>query len=516
MEEANYSTIIQAWDFRPGGNFVLDMQKAAAEATRTIIVLSPDYLATEFTQPEWAAAFGQDPTGEKRILVPVRVRSCELQGLLSQIVYIDLVELPEEAAKETLLNGMKRERAKPSVKPGFQPAAGEPAAKTRAPRDENLSILLNNVRKIWVEDYLNSALLNAITIDLELREKQDAVPQPFEELNIRLRRPDQEEQDLPPGTQAIDIYHQTQGSLLILGQPGSGKTTTLATLARDLLAEAGRNPAAPVPVIFNLSSWAAAQKPLADWLEEELNRQYQVSRKLAQTWLAGERLALLLDGLDEVANEQREACVDAINTYHADTMGPLVVCSRLKDYEALHARLHLGQAIVLKKLTQPQVEQYFQRLAERQTDPATTSGLQNLCEYIFADDGLRPLTETPLMLNIITLTYSHPDAPALPQGEEEALRAQIFDAYSEHMFNRLGRTQVSLLHPKEMSLRYLRYLAAQLQAHDLTQFSIGQIRGSWLPAGRIRHRYHWLSRLSVRADWRADWRTGWRTDCRAE
>ncbi|NEI53222.1 TIR domain-containing protein [Rhizobium leguminosarum] len=40
LEEESFSTIIQAWDFRPGSNFVLEMQNAAATAARTIIVLS--------------------------------------------------------------------------------------------------------------------------------------------------------------------------------------------------------------------------------------------------------------------------------------------------------------------------------------------------------------------------------------------------------------------------------------------------------------------------------------------
>jgi hypothetical protein len=30
FEEKGYAVTIQAWDFRPGGNFVLDMQKAAS------------------------------------------------------------------------------------------------------------------------------------------------------------------------------------------------------------------------------------------------------------------------------------------------------------------------------------------------------------------------------------------------------------------------------------------------------------------------------------------------------
>jgi tetratricopeptide (TPR) repeat protein len=123
LEQAGYTTILQAWDFRPGSNFVLEMQRAASDAQRTIAVLSPDYLAALFPQPEWAAAFAQDPTGEKGILVPVRVRECDVKGLLPQIVYIDLVGKDESAARQALLSGVSRERAKPHTAPAFPPTA---------------------------------------------------------------------------------------------------------------------------------------------------------------------------------------------------------------------------------------------------------------------------------------------------------------------------------------------------------------------------------------------------------
>ncbi len=119
LEEAGYTTVLQTWDFRPGSNFVLDMQRAATEAERTIAVLSPDYLGARFTQPEWAAAFVQDPTGVEGSLLPVRVQECEPKGLLPQIVYVDLVGLDEAAAKDTLLAGVSRKRAKPIAPPGF-------------------------------------------------------------------------------------------------------------------------------------------------------------------------------------------------------------------------------------------------------------------------------------------------------------------------------------------------------------------------------------------------------------
>jgi hypothetical protein len=119
LEEAGYTTVLQAWDFRSGSNFVLDMQKAAAEAQRTITVLSPDYLNALYTQPEWAAAFAKDPTGEKRMLLPVRVRECDLIGLWPQIVYIDLVGRNESVAKAELLKGVQAGRARPTAPPEF-------------------------------------------------------------------------------------------------------------------------------------------------------------------------------------------------------------------------------------------------------------------------------------------------------------------------------------------------------------------------------------------------------------
>jgi len=121
LEHAGYSVIIQAWDFGPGQNFVLEMQRAAAEARRTIAVLSPDYLNAKFTAPEWAAAFVQDPIGEKRLLIPIKVRPVDLVGLLRPIVYIDLVGASDRnEALRRLLEGVGNCRKKPQTEPDFK------------------------------------------------------------------------------------------------------------------------------------------------------------------------------------------------------------------------------------------------------------------------------------------------------------------------------------------------------------------------------------------------------------
>jgi len=117
LENAGYMVVLQAWDFRPGSNFVLDMHKAALEAARTIAVLSPDYLKSIWTQVEWAAAF--DPTGERMTLIPVRVRECTPEGLLARLVHINLVGLDEAAAAAALLAGVGSGRAKPVSAPAY-------------------------------------------------------------------------------------------------------------------------------------------------------------------------------------------------------------------------------------------------------------------------------------------------------------------------------------------------------------------------------------------------------------
>src|ERR1017187_3946329 len=118
LEAAGRIVFIQAWDFRPGENFVLEMQEALASSKQTIMVLSEDYLNSSFTAPEWAAVFAADPTAKDQKLVPVRVRKCKPQGLLATLIYVDLVGLSQDAATAALLGAFSR-RAKPSAIPAF-------------------------------------------------------------------------------------------------------------------------------------------------------------------------------------------------------------------------------------------------------------------------------------------------------------------------------------------------------------------------------------------------------------
>lgn len=156
LEENNYTTCIQAWDFKPGNNFILQMQNAVKSCNRTVIVLSQNYLDSEYCQAEWAAAYNCDPTGENKKLIPIRVDDVNPQGLLSSVIYIDLYNCNEESAKKKLLNGID-ENENPRKKPKFPFQTDEVNIASKLDflfeinedRAEELSVLTNNNLLNW-------------------------------------------------------------------------------------------------------------------------------------------------------------------------------------------------------------------------------------------------------------------------------------------------------------------------------------------------------------------------------
>jgi len=105
LEDAGYSTILQAWDFRPGDNFIAKMD-AALRAKHTVGLLSSDYLGSLFTQAEWTAAYRQTLVGKERGFIPLRVALCDPSPLLGPVAYIDLVDIDQHQARDRLLRGV--------------------------------------------------------------------------------------------------------------------------------------------------------------------------------------------------------------------------------------------------------------------------------------------------------------------------------------------------------------------------------------------------------------------------
>ncbi|EFC83448.1 toll/interleukin-1 receptor domain-containing protein [Parafrankia sp. EUN1f] len=122
LQAQGYRVRHDAWD-PAGTNYYLALQEGLEYSERTIVVLSRAYLASDAVGAAWGTAFGRDPGGRHRGLIPVRIEDCEPKALLGGIRYIDLVPFKEDptGAQEHLIEQIRR-----SVKGGYRPVEPPP------------------------------------------------------------------------------------------------------------------------------------------------------------------------------------------------------------------------------------------------------------------------------------------------------------------------------------------------------------------------------------------------------
>jgi transcriptional regulator with XRE-family HTH domain len=361
---------------------------------------------------------------------------------------------------------------------GQQPQEEVQTVGTTAEQDPKRRMMLNRVRTFWISGILDQVLAQdqGTFIHLRLQECPTVVRNPWSAIAQELNLPSR---SLAPETGILDVYDEVNGGLLILGSPGAGKTTLLLSLARSLLARADRNPAHPMPVVFNLASWAEKRLELRAWLVDELQVKYLVPRSLAASWVSANHILPLLDGLDEVVGTSRADCVQAINAYRKEHgFVPMVVCCRDSEYLALNAHIALEKAVSIEPLGSEEIANYISKAGK---------SLQGVQMALKSDSGLREMASTPLMLQIIAQTFRVTSIKALLSVQDEARRrALIFEKYIEVVLKRRGSTN---RYSPEQTIHWLSRLAQQMQKHNQTEFSVERMQPDWLPDDRARVRY---------------------------
>jgi hypothetical protein len=351
-------------------------------------------------------------------------------------------------------------------------------------------LLLEKVRNFWVKGVLEQSLHDGFVHDLAHRPVDMAIDHPWHEV---IQPSTLHEPEAVVRSTVIQSYLNADRSLLILGEPGYGKTSTLIFLVQHLIARAENNPAEPIPVLLSLISWSERRLPMADWIMEELTAKYQIPRKLGRQWLDNDALALMLDGFDEVSGPSRMACARAINDFR-QTHGlvGLAICSRTAEYETCGVRFKMGGAIELLPLDPEQVDGYLRRLGRSYLP---------LRRAIMHDQTLAQLARSPLMLHIMCLAYKdgmggpldvdNPDRERL-LGDLPARRRMIFTAYVQRMFRHRGPDPD---YTPDQIREWLAWLARQLENHNQNTMLIERLQPSWLRSSRQRWIYLLISRL---------------------
>lgn len=299
----------------------------------------------------------------------------------------------------------------------------------------------------------------------------------------------------------LDLLEQHNG-LIILGDPGAGKSTFLRYL---LLVTALQRATAPalqgrIPFLLPLSAYAnrlaesdlSLRQCLVDYYQDSgFDQEALALGPLLDEALRTGKALLLLDGLDEVRQaQQRMNVVDHVTNFflaHSAQGNKFVLTSRLVGYDEVRRSVTGLVECRLTDFTDEEIERFVEqwtRAIETMSQGATRTAAYNaerersqLLAEIRRNPGVCKLAANPLLLTILALMKR--SNITLPEQ-----RAELYETYVKTLLETWERAR-SLDHApaRDLNARETRKLLAPLALwmHEVNP-GVGLVKKSALDA----------------------------------
>jgi hypothetical protein len=264
---------------------------------------------------------------------------------------------------------------------------------------------------------------------------------------------------LLPSSQILSLFQQTNQELLMIGGPGSGKTTLALRLVAELRGQAVQDPHAPVPVLLRIATWSSPGRPLRDWLAEELTERYGMPLTIAILLVDQGALTCVLDGLDELSPKQQPRFIDTTRAFieqsrHEHGSARMVVTTRPEGGLDLAIRLRLRGAVELQPVSQAEASAYLQQ-------HAPSAEARDQVQQFIQSNPEFDLGSSPLWLQMMLRTFEvRGTLPSSPSG--------LIDQFAHDQLGRLG--QRGHFDPQEAET-WLVALAKHLSSKKRSTFS---------------------------------------------
>jgi hypothetical protein len=304
------------------------------------------------------------------------------------------------------------------------------------------------------------------------------------------------------------------GWLVVLGEPGYGKSMLMLQLVIDLIKH--RDPGTTVPVFVPMTTWDPEKDELGKWLEKQLPHDYPIldvsvpteqgSRSRIADLLARQKIVPILDGLDEMPPALRRQAVYRLNESFASPDRPLrlVVTCRTTEYSAIVNppgepwKPILGAAAI--KLQPPDAAEVAEYLSRDGNDDRWAGVVQELSDLTVASP-LREALATPLYACLASAIYNPPRHLRGSAPDPEDLRTRFHDSASiqDHLLDefipsmypdeweaeeRRAREEERQVGPLPVERR-LMFIASYLKGRKSTALEWWNLEGlapRWLPA----------------------------------
>jgi hypothetical protein len=475
LQKKGFSTWRDIRDIHPTQDFTADIEIGIEEASHVVVCVTSDAKVRDsFVRREIQYALTMN-----KPVIPLRFDSTKPH--ISVITYEWLEFFKDwDGAFERLCQILGEPEYQPPPQSSSRPQAApvkrpSPASPVVAPLTPSpaaspspvdpfrpyLQVLLKNV-----VDYLKQAVVQQI--DLKGRSTPAAVSQPhrtsadmFSQMFAGIAIADEDTQERTVFTTFGEAFTQYGGRVLLLGEPGAGKTITLMTHTRRAVTARLHDMEQPLPLFGNVATWDSQERPpLVDWLASKYRG---LETNAVQAEINQGNALLLLDGLDELGRERLvdpdkpdgdkydprlrflESLLPILET--AERNQVFITCRR-EEFREIGKRIPLTGAVTLNPLDDDQMREYLHKYGD-------------LWALLERDAKLREVARTPLLLSLFTYAFRALDEEvqalqSLSQGES---RDKIFSTYIERRYKHEATTKQRLPYRLEFLVDKLGQLA---------------------------------------------------------
>ncbi len=343
------------------------------------------------------------------------------------------------------------------------PSAGLPATDLRVATTAYLNYLLDrhyylSLKGMGVSDRV-PLKLNLLDLYVPLKARLELPEGETWQRNLSLagRQPTDEQQSLHLGESipVLNILKEHSG-VVVLGDPGAGKTTFLKYLALRLARGEGDQIGLGdwLPILLPIAAFANALQssdvPLDEFIAEYfagIGADLPIGPMLSEALKAG-RALILLDGLDEVRDlNLRNTVVERVTdfyAFHRRNGNKFVLTSRIVGYRSVRPSAEGLVECTLVDFDDSEIEDFVSRWTnalEKQAQGSTAvaradaeADRRELLDAIQENEGVRRLASTPLLLTILALMKRQ--GVSLPER-----RVQLYDQYVTTLLSTWNRAR---------------------------------------------------------------------------
>ncbi len=196
LEKAGLRVCIDFRDFEPGLPSLVNMENAVERSRKTLIVLTPAWMESEWTTFESLLIQTGDPAGRRARMIPLRLKSCNPPKRIAMLTYVDFTQPSEfEFQLQRLVLAIRGEPMLDAPRPVPEPRVVSNEAQElsmyddqhlrtrRESLEKELAETVADMAKVEKQYRATTSVIERNRLDLELealREHRDRLQQEYD------------------------------------------------------------------------------------------------------------------------------------------------------------------------------------------------------------------------------------------------------------------------------------------------------------------------------------------------